>query len=113
MDSTLERLLRAGIHTLQGIKWTLLLIFMMAMISTCTFVVREGKAHETDKYKHQVGLFSRYGGAFMYAGIYRTFVNAEHTQCRDLIFNHDITHITEPFACKLVDGGIKDMSQED
>jgi hypothetical protein len=69
--------------------------------------------HESNKYHHQTERITRYGGGYIWGGIYRTFVNAEHTQCRDLIFNHDMMHVTEPFECKETDGGIKDMSQED
>jgi hypothetical protein len=66
-------------------------------------------AHENEKYRHQsVGM--RFGGGFMWGGIYRTFVNEEHTQCRDLIYTHNKMHATDPFEC---DDNLKDLSQED
>jgi hypothetical protein len=52
----------------------------------------------------------RFGGGFMWGGIYRTFVNEEHTQCRDLIYTHNKMHATDPFEC---DDNLKDLSQED
>ena len=66
-------------------------------------------AHENEEYKHQsTGI--RFGGGFIWGGIYRTFVNAEETLCRDLIFTHDKLHVTDPFKC---DSNLKDLSQED
>ena len=55
-------------------------------------------AHETEKYKHQP-TGHRYGGGFMWGGIYRTYVNAEKTLCRDLIYTHTKLHVTDPFEC--------------
>ena len=98
---------------LRSIRDILVLILVAILFSTCcNFIIAEANAHETDKYKHQTESFLRYGGGYMWAGIYRAFVNAEQTQCRDLIFNHDLMHITEPFECKMVDGGIKNMEGE-
>ena len=66
-------------------------------------------AHENEKYKHQpTGV--RFGGGFIWGGIYRTFVNAEATMCRDLIYTHLKLHVTDPFKC---DSNLKDQSQED
>jgi len=66
-------------------------------------------AHENEKYKHQpTGM--RYGGGFIWGGIYRTYMNAEKTLCRDLIYTHDKLHVTDPFKC---DANLKDRSQED
>jgi UDP-N-acetylmuramyl pentapeptide phosphotransferase/UDP-N-acetylglucosamine-1-phosphate transferase len=91
----------------------LFMIIVWGFFFAFAFSINLSHAHENEKHKHQVGTFSRYGGGFIYAGIYRTFVNAERTQCRDLIFTHDLMHVSEPFKCGIVDGGIKDLSQED
>ena len=65
-------------------------------------------AHENEKYKHQpTGM--RYGGGFIWGGIYRTFVDAEFTQCRDIIFTHDQMHVTDPFKC---DANLKQIFKE-
>ncbi len=75
----------------------------------CLAVSDIAYSHENEKYKHQpTGM--RYGGGYIWGGIYRTFVNAENTQCRDLIFTHNKLHVTDPFSCETVDGGIKDKS---
>ena len=90
-----------------------IIIILWTIFAVWVLNIDFANAHETDKYKHQTESFKRYGGGYMWGGVYRTFVNAEETECRDLIFNHGILHITEPFSCEYVDGGIKDTSQED
>jgi hypothetical protein len=85
------------------IHWAALIVALVLMI--LGFWLRDLSAHENEEYKHQTERLVRYGQGDGDLFQQVIFINPENTMCVDAIFAHGMMHLTEPYACRVINHG--------